>query len=294
MYWWDGCQVSINGTKPQRCIPYGGYSTKIDQLMKHKILGVVRAFKKNALDLAMLYYEGPDAEGHSNGPDSQGTDNAVRKVDQYLWDLQTALEIEGLLNEVNIVVVSDHGMTRVGPKSTRLIRMDDLVNERDVHIMLDKGPFAMLHPKPGREKKVLMNLFMKKPKGLKVFTKQSLPDEWHFKNNELVAPIVLVAQEGHYILPFVNPKKTLPGNHGPPTGVHGYDPMMPDMWGIFYARGPAVQGGKGGPNTVRMVDIYNLMCYMLGIEPAPNSGSWSELKRFVNPKYDPVMYDRLK
>ncbi|KAL1476526.1 hypothetical protein MTO96_036437 [Rhipicephalus appendiculatus] len=178
-------------------------------------------------------------------------------------------------------------MTRTSPESTRHIDMDALVNERDVHIMLDKGPFAMLHPKPGREREVLKNLLIKKPKGLSVFTKETLPDEWHFKNNELVAPIVLVAQQGHYIMPFKNPKKTLPGNNGPSPGVHGYDPMMPDMWGIFYARGPAIYGGNGGPSLVRMVDIYNLMCYMLGMDPAPNSGSWNLLKGFVNPRYDP-------
>nr|XP_037280137.1 glycerophosphocholine choline phosphodiesterase ENPP6-like isoform X1 [Rhipicephalus microplus] len=293
MYWWDGCQVSINGTRPQRCIPYGGYSTQIDHLMNEKIEEVVGAFKKNALDLAMLYYEGPDAEGHRNGPESEGTYDAVKKVDRYLWNLQLSLQREDLLEEVNIIVVSDHGMTRTSPESTRHIDMDALVNERDVHIMLDKGPFAMLHPKPGRDHEVLKNLLIKKPKGLSVYTKETLPDDWHFKNNELVAPIVLVAQEGHYIMPFKNPKKTLPGNNGPSPGVHGYDPIMPDMWGIFYAQGPAIQGGNGGPSLVRMVDVYNLMCYMLGMDPAPNSGSWNLLKGFVNPRYDPNMYNRL-
>ncbi|KAL3224292.1 hypothetical protein MRX96_049558 [Rhipicephalus microplus] len=100
MYWWDGCQVSINGTRPQRCTPYGGYSTQIDHLMNEKIGEVVGAFKKNALDLAMLYYEGPDAEGHRNGPESEGTYDAVKKVDQYLWNLQLSLQREDLLEEV--------------------------------------------------------------------------------------------------------------------------------------------------------------------------------------------------
>ncbi|KAH7937279.1 hypothetical protein HPB49_009974 [Dermacentor silvarum] len=238
MFWWDGCQVSINGTRPQSCTPYGGYSTEIDHLMNQRIGEAVNAFKTGRLDLAMFYYEGPDAEGHRNGPDSEGIEDAVRKVDRYLWNLQMGLQREGLLEEVNIVVVSDHGMTRTSPESTHHIDMDALVNERDVHIMLDKGPFAMLHPKPGREHEVLKSLLMKKPKGLNVFTKDNIPDEWHFRNNELVAPIVLLAQE-------------------------------------------AIHAGIGGPSLIRMVDVYNLMCYMLGMDPAPNSGSWKHVMRFV-------------
>ncbi|XP_077538641.1 glycerophosphocholine cholinephosphodiesterase ENPP6-like isoform X2 [Haemaphysalis longicornis] len=270
MFWWDGCQVDINGTRPQSCIPYGGYSTKIDYQMDQKILETVEGFKRDSLDLAMLYYEGPDAEGHRDGPQSYGIQTTVGKVDHYLRLLQKSLEQEGLLNQVNIVVVSDHGMTRTSPDSTRHIDMDSLVNDQDVHVMLDKGPFAMLFPKPGREQEVLKSLFFHKTQGLRVFTKETIPEEWHFKNSDRVAPIVLVADEGYYIMPFSNPTKTLPGNNGPSPGVHGYDPRMSDMWGIFYARGPAIRPGVKGTTVMRMVDVYNVMCYALGMEPGPN------------------------
>lgn len=293
MFWWDGCQVDINGTRPQSCSPYGGYSTKIDREMDQKIQETVSAFKRDALDLAMFYYEGPDAEGHRNGPDSHGIQFAVSKVDRYLWDLQMALEREGLSNQVNIVVVSDHGMTRTNPEASHHIDMDALVNERDVYVMLDKGPFAMLYPQAGKESAVMKQLFFKKPRGLRVFTKDAIPDEWHFKNNELVAPIVLVAEEGYYIMPFRNPTKTIPGNHGPSPGIHGYDPVMPDMWGIFYARGPAVRRGSAGPSMIRMVDVYNVLCFMLGIYPAANSGAWNDVRTFLERNYDALLYDRI-
>ncbi|XP_049528853.1 glycerophosphocholine choline phosphodiesterase ENPP6-like [Dermacentor silvarum] len=239
MFWWDGCQVSINGTRPQSCTPYGGYSTEIDHLMNQRIGEAVNAFKTGRLDLAMFYYEGPDAEGHRNGPDSEGIEDAVRKVDRYLWNLQMGLQREGLLEEVNIVVVSDHGMTRTSPESTHHIDMDALVNERDVHIMLDKGPFAMLHPKPGREHEVLKSLLMKKPKGLNVFTKDNIPDEWHFRNNELVAPIVLLAQEGHYIMPAPT---AVGGGGGGSTLV-----SIPIPVSVPLPLGQSGGGSQGGP-----------------------------------------------
>ncbi|XP_077486086.1 glycerophosphocholine cholinephosphodiesterase ENPP6-like isoform X2 [Amblyomma americanum] len=212
MFWWDGCQVDINGTRPQSCSPYGGYSTKIDRQMEQKIQETVVAFKRDALDLAMFYYEGPDAEGHRNGPDSDGIESAVGKVDHYLWNLQMGLEREGLSDQVNIVVVSDHGMTRTNPEASHHIYMDSLVNERDVYIMLDKGPFAMLHPQAGSVNAVMKQLLQKKQRGLRVFTKDTVPEEWHFKNNELVAPIVLVAETGYCIMPFslLTSSRTLP------------------------------------------------------------------------------------
>lgn len=294
MFWWDGCQVDINGTRPQSCISYGGYSTKIDYQMDQKIRETVEGFKRDSLDLAMLYYEGPDAEGHRDGPQSYGIQTAVGKVDHYLRLLQKSLEQEGLLNQVNIVVVSDHGMTSTSPESTRHIDMDSLVNEQDVHVMLDKGPFAMLYPKPGREQEVMKSLFFHKTQGLRVFTKDTIPDEWHFKNSDRVAPIVMLADEGYYIMPFSNPMKTLPGNNGPSPGVHGYDPRMSDMWGIFYARGPAIRNDVRGTTVMRMVDVYNVLCYALGMEPGPNSGSWDHVKGFLEPSYDRHLYTHLQ
>lgn len=33
---------------------------------------------------------------------------------------------------------------------------------------------------------------------------------------------------------------------------------------------------------IRAVDIYNVMCWMLGVEPLPNNGSWSRVECLLN------------
>lgn len=33
---------------------------------------------------------------------------------------------------------------------------------------------------------------------------------------------------------------------------------------------------------IRSVDIYNLMCWTLGVEPLPNNGSWSRVEYLLN------------
>ena len=55
------------------------------------------------------------------------------------------------------------------------------------------------------------------------------------------------------------------------AGDHGYDPFLPSMHGIFIARGPAFRRGVLLP-PVESVHVYNLLCAVLGVKPAANSG----------------------
>ena len=57
-----------------------------------------------------------------------------------------------------------------------------------------------------------------------------------------------------------------------PLGMHGYDPRLPSMQGTFIGHGPGLAAGKG-TSAIEIVDIYELMCHLLGLDPAPNDGS---------------------
>jgi hypothetical protein len=59
--------------------------------------------------------------------------------------------------------------------------------------------------------------------------------------------------------------------------MHGYDNADKDMHGIFYAAGPAFQKGYRQP-TFENVDVYELMAFLLGLEPALTDGSMDQLK----------------
>jgi len=49
---------------------------------------------------------------------------------------------------------------------------------------------------------------------------------------------------------------------------------------IFYARGPNIkQGYRAKP--FNSVDIYPLVCELLGIKPAPNNGTLDNTKDFI-------------
>ena len=67
-------------------------------------------------------------------------------------------------------------------------------------------------------------------------------------------------------------------------GGHGYDPdQVHDMYPLFIAYGPAFKPGyKARP--FNMVDIYPLICHVLGVKPAPNNGTLDNVRQMlVNP-----------
>ena len=60
-------------------------------------------------------------------------------------------------------------------------------------------------------------------------------------------------------------------------GEHGYDPTERDMHVIFKACGPDFKKGYKQPDFYN-VDIYPLLCNLLGIKPAKNDGDIKRVK----------------
>jgi len=52
-------------------------------------------------------------------------------------------------------------------------------------------------------------------------------------------------------------------------GTHGYDNLIPDMQGIFYARGPAFKSGYVSPSFYN-VNVYSIIAHILNLNlPKP-------------------------
>ncbi|GIY39120.1 hypothetical protein CDAR_413341 [Caerostris darwini] len=117
--------------------------------------------------------------------------------------------------------------------------------------------------------------------GLHVYLKDEIPEHYHIKHNRLTLPILLVASKNYYIRGLDIPGKSIPTGSSISLGAHGYDPYeVPDMRGIFFARGPGLKKNYISP-PLQMVDIYSILCELLGIEPLPNNGTKSITKGIV-------------
>lgn len=274
MYWWDGCQVEIRGSKPTKCIPYRDYWQwpTVENDTKSALSEIVEKFKQNTLDFALVYYEAVDAVGHASGPDSMERREALKSADNVIKHLLDEARRQNIRDQLSLIVVSDHGMTDTRAGKFELIDIEPHIDANDIHSMLDGGSFAMLRPQPDKIEKVYAKLKSLNIKGLNVFKKEELPELYHLKATHLTQPIVLTADPGYQIKKLQETDKQVPRSNRIYNGNHGYDPMkLEDMRAIFLATGPGLkQGFQNEP--VRMVDHYNVICRQLGIKPLENSG----------------------
>lgn len=73
-------------------------------------------------------------------------------------------------------------------------------------------------------------------------------------------------------------------------GDHGYNNSLPDMHPFFMAMGPAFRVNHT-VETFKNVDVYPLICKILGIEPAPNNGSMDIVQSLLKPKKERKLYE---
>ena len=90
--------------------------------------------------------------GHKYGPQSRVTKQAVRNIDEILYDLQDMLTKNDLDDEVNVYVVSDHGM--ISTKKFKTIELDDYIDMNDVELVLGSGAAVQLLAERGKHAEV--------------------------------------------------------------------------------------------------------------------------------------------
>lgn len=264
-FFWPGSEAPIRGT-------YATYRREFDQTVpdSQRVRDVFAWLDLPASErptFITLYFETIDNAGHNFGPDSSAILPPLRAIDAVIGYLLEGLEARKILNRINLIIVSDHGMSQLSEQ--RVIKIDDFVDTASVR-MVDLSPVASLWPKPGKEEAVYRSLVHAHPH-LKVYRKNEIPERWHFRNHRRVAPIIAVADDGWSIVRGSSWRIR--------GGNHGYDNALESMRAILLLHGPAFKKGVAGP--VENIHLYNLMCAILKLNPAPNDGSDFAIKALL-------------
>lgn len=280
MYYWPGCEVEILGVRPSFCEEYV-YNPSIKNLTDsiEKALNVLRS---GQAEMAAIYYEKIDVEGHHFGPDSVQVRSAVHQLDKAMQNLNREIKEKDLQKLLNVVMFSDHGMTKI-QWMEKVIELDKYINMSDIVKMMDRGPVVSLWPKKEKHPQVYASL--SQVPNMQVYSKAEVPQRFYYREGRFVSPLTLVAEPGWFI---IQNKSQLPfwkKDSGPTVelqnGWHGYDNEFLDMRGFFLAVGPDFkQNVRAAP--IRAVDVYNVMCWTLGVEPLPNNGSWSRVEYLLS------------
>lgn len=270
---WPGTEAPIQGVLSRYWTPHDAALPGADRV--NQVLQWMDLPDTERPRLIAVYFSDVDTAGHAEGPDSPEVRDAIARVDGYLGELLRGLERRGVLDQVNVVVVSDHGMAAVD--SRHVVVVDDYVSLDDVDIV-DINPTLALVPKPGREDAVYRSL--SHAAKFKVYRRADTPERWHYRDHPRIPPIVGVADEGWQVMRRTTLEQVRAGKVHEDHGAHGYDPAVTSMRGIFVAAGPAFKQGTTVP-AFQNIHIYNALADVLGVTPAPNDGDPAVARRFL-------------
>ncbi|HEX9615177.1 MAG TPA: alkaline phosphatase family protein, partial [Bacteroidota bacterium] len=184
--------------------------------------------------------------------------------------LVEGLRSRKIIDSVNVIVVSDHGMAPV--EKSRTIWLDDYLNTDSVRIV-DWGIVVSLWPSETEVDAIVKKLSVAHPH-MKAFRKQEIPERFHYRNNRRIAPVLLIADEGWTITRRGSGNAWRRRERG---GNHGYDNQSVSMRALFIGRGPAFKTGVV-VEPFENIHLYALMCHLLGIQPAPHDGHLETVK----------------
>jgi predicted AlkP superfamily pyrophosphatase or phosphodiesterase len=188
----------------------------------------------------------------------------VRNVDAAIDRLLAGLVARGLRDTANLVIISDHGMTATVPGG--YVYLDDLVDLEAVQRDF-AGTQAGLRPRTGTAAELVAKIRKAQPAHVQVYARENVPGSLHYRDNPRIPPVLLLAEEGWE----VSTRDYVARRRRPERGDHGYDPALKSMWATFIAAGPAFRHGTVLP-PVENIHVYNLLCAVLGLRPAPNDG----------------------
>ncbi len=269
---WPGSDAEIAGSRPDDYFVFNGavtYQARVQQVLDWMERDMARPH------FISLYFEAVDQAGHGNGPDHPQVIEAIEAMDALLNELFQGIVNLGLQEFINIIIVSDHGMTEIGRE--RVIFLDDYLDLNQVEVV-NWSPLLELIPLTGEEESVYQSLAGQHP-NWQVFRKQDLPEHWHYQDHKRVTPVLALADLDWSISSRSFFQSTPGAFEG---GNHGYDPQEAAMGGIFMASGPGFRQGVE-IEAVENVHLYELMCFLLDIEPALNDGDLTVWEDVLNP-----------
>ena len=211
-----------------------------------------------------LYFEGVDSAGHEYGPDAPQTARAIEDVDRALARLRAGLRARGLWRTTDLVIVSDHGMT--GLSRQRLAFLDDAIDVEAEAEQILWGEPTHIWPAPGADVDAMVKR-LDAMDHVRAFRREATPAHLHFRDNDRIAPIVVMADLGWSTTTHTRAEAD---PDFPIAGSHGFDVRERDMHALFLARGPSFRRSVR-VGTVQTVDVHGILARALGITPAPNA-----------------------
>jgi predicted AlkP superfamily pyrophosphatase or phosphodiesterase len=263
-YFWVGSEAEVAGVRPTYWTAYDGSIPHADRV--GQVLDWLDLPENERPSIITLYFSDTDGAGHRYGPESAEVNAAIAKVDTALGSLIDGLKSRDMFDAVNIMVVSDHGMSQLD--STRVLFWDDVQDPSTV-TYVDQGPILTLDL-PADSIPIVSERLASLGDHITVLNDDELRDRFGIERSPRVPDLYAIADDGWMILQRRRMRRPVSG------GTHGYDNTVPSMQSTFVAHGPMFKSGYT-VESVDALDMYALMAHILRLEPAPHDGSFERI-----------------
>ena len=173
----------------------------------------------------------------------------------------------------------DHGS--LNTTHEKVIDIDQYVDTMKTMRYVIGFTYTSVWPNTGKLEHIYKKLKDKNPH-LKVYLKKDIPERLHVKHHNRTAPLLLLPDPGWIIkakkerVPYLEEDFC--------RGEHGYSNLCRKMNPGFAAYGPAFKKGYN-KEVIESVDIYPLICKILGIKPLKNDGKLERTKDFLAERF---------
>lgn len=255
---WVGSEAKIGGVGPTYLKPYDG-SISNEQRVKW-VIDWLSLPEINRPHYIALYFSDVDTAGHTFGPQSNQVKQAVLDIDTQLGQLKKFIEDQKM--DVQIVVVSDHGMKEI----------DNTVDLSSVSSLKGfqtsgKGAVVSFYSTDSDKINVAYDEIKKIPGSFDVYKSNEIPAKWSLVDQDRRGDILVVGKPGTYISfqeGFL-PNQLIPDQARRST--HGWDAdETHDMDGLFIASGSMFKKNLIIP-VFDNVHVYPLITQILQLHP---------------------------
>ena len=270
--YWVGSDIPVKDTYPTYYRkwdddPHWSFEERVDEVVRLMSLP-----QEDRPRLVMAYFDEPDHTGHGFGPISAETKEMAEHMDSLIHGLYLRLMALPYADKINFIVLSDHGMEEVSTE--RFINSYEYIPEGWTERVVGNTPTSIF-VKEGYVDSLYNHL--KDVEHISVWKHGEVPAELNYGTSNRLGDIIVAPDLGWQ---FNN--TPLKG-----AGAHGYSPKEPDMMVIFRAVGPDFKVGYEAPFTegeqsaFRNIDIYPLLCELLGVKPAPVDGKLERISKIL-------------
>lgn len=270
--YWVGSDIAIGGVYPTYYRnwdeqPHWNFEQRVDEIVR-----LLSLPEEERPRLVMGYFDEPDHHGHVYGPISPETKAMAEEMDVLMHSLYLRLKALPYGDRINFIVTGDHGMAEIS--QDRFVGWYSVLDEAWIDRIVGTIPTS-IWVKEGCLDKVLEAL--SDVEHLSVWKHGEVPEYLNYGTSDRLGDVIVSPDLG-WQFNFAPSR-----NHG----THGFDPRNTDMMVAFRAVGPDFRQGYEAPFTegeqsaFHNIDIYPMLCKLLGVEPAPVDGKLERIQKIL-------------